>query len=446
MFGQDISMVYGTDGYPIFSYTSHQGFTVNLSTLHCTSIDCSTFGSPKIIYDENIPDKSSIVIGSDGFPVISFATTSLGYDGLFFIHCTTIDCSAYDDPILLDGDGHVDGNPSVIIGTDDMPAIAYLAGPSNFDINLRFIHCTELDCSLFDDPIILDPSEEGFFFEMIKGQNGLPVVAYSPAFSGGIFFLSCGNNQCTTKSVETLIETGVFENSMSVNIGSDGFPILLIGNGPLNFLHCLDSACSEFDPLAELDTTNFEFRYPSIATGYDGYPIILYNENLEETKMKFIHCNSLTCSNFSSPSQLATSSFLYDNELMLNSNHFPSIGFNNSTLTFIQCNNNFCSNEDGDNDGDGIQNIFDNCPENSNVNQEDTDGDNLGNLCDPLNTIMTNTIISQNATLGNMTVKNNSVLTISSGITLTLTSGSNLTIESGSGVLIKSGASLKIKS
>ena len=38
---------------------------------------------------------------------------------------------------------------------------------------------------------------------------------------------------------------------------------------------------------------------------------------------------------------------------------------------------------DSDLDGDGIANGYDNCPTNHNPNQTDTDGDELGNVCDP---------------------------------------------------------------
>jgi tripartite motif-containing protein 71 len=100
-----------------------------------------------------------------------------------------------------------------------------------------------------------------------------------------------------------------------------------------------------------------------------------------------------------------------------------------------------------DSDGDGINDSLDNCPSISNLDQEDFDNDGTGDLCDTLNVISTNRVITNEFTsLGDFVVQNNSLLTINSGVTVTIPSGSNITIESGSGVLIKSGGILNILS
>ena len=41
-----------------------------------------------------------------------------------------------------------------------------------------------------------------------------------------------------------------------------------------------------------------------------------------------------------------------------------------------------------DRDNDGVLNINDNCPDHSNSNQEDTDGDLIGDACDPCNNLV----------------------------------------------------------
>jgi len=96
-------------------------------------------------------------------------------------------------------------------------------------------------------------------------------------------------------------------------------------------------------------------------------------------------------------------------------------------------------------DGDGIPNNIDNCPDDYNPSQLDIDGDDIGDACDDLNVISVDTIVSSDFTsLGNLIIQDNSLLTINSGITVTIQSGSNITIQSGSGVLIKSGGTLQI--
>jgi len=114
----------------------------------------------------------------------------------------------------------------------------------------------------------------------------------------------------------------------------------------------------------------------------------------------------------------------------------------NATSVTIFVSNN-ASLEDAD--SDGVPDESDNCPNDPNPGQADLDGDDIGDVCDTLNVITVNTIVSSNFTsLGNLIVQGNSLLTINSGVTVTIQSGSNITIESGSGVLIKSGGTLNV--
>jgi len=103
------------------------------------------------------------------------------------------------------------------------------------------------------------------------------------------------------------------------------------------------------------------------------------------------------------------------------------------------------NNVTSDTDGDGVSDDVDNCLSVSNPGQEDIDADGQGDVCDTLNVITVDTIVSSNFTsLGNLVVQSNSLLTINSGVTVTIQSGSNITIESGSGVLIESGGTLNV--
>jgi len=98
-----------------------------------------------------------------------------------------------------------------------------------------------------------------------------------------------------------------------------------------------------------------------------------------------------------------------------------------------------------DGDMDGVADEDDNCPTTPNPGQGDFDADDMGDVCDILNLIITDTIVSSDFTsFGNMSVQNNSLLTINSGVTVAVPPGSNITIQSGSGVLIKDGGTLQV--
>ncbi len=72
------------------------------------------------------------------------------------------------------------------------------------------------------------------------------------------------------------------------------------------------------------------------------------------------------------------------------------------------------------------------------------DSDGIGDSCDTINIINSDTTLSANTvSLGNVIVQNNSVLTIPSGVTLDIDFANfNLTVKSGSGVLIKAGGTI----
>jgi len=139
----------------------------------------------------------------------------------------------------------------------------------------------------------------------------------------------------------------------------------------------------------------------------------------------------------------------FDDAILEVSETFEDVA-NSVTVTILSTNATsvtvFVSNNaSSDADNDGVPDGSDNCQNDPNPGQEDLDADGQGDVCDTLNVITVDTIVSSDVTsLGNLVVQNSSLLTINSGVTVTIPSGSNITIQSGSGVLIKSGGTLNV--
>jgi len=74
--------------------------------------------------------------------------------------------------------------------------------------------------------------------------------------------------------------------------------------------------------------------------------------------------------------QICTSNFGYATSVTL-----PDSDFDGVTNDYDNCPDNSNPNQE-DKDGDGIGDVCDNCPVNSNPNQEDKDGDGIGDACD----------------------------------------------------------------
>jgi hypothetical protein len=66
------SLVIGIDGYPIISYYDDTNF--DLKVVHCTAVDCSTTDTPLMVdgTGTNVGDYTSSAIGTDGYPIISY--------------------------------------------------------------------------------------------------------------------------------------------------------------------------------------------------------------------------------------------------------------------------------------------------------------------------------------------------------------------------------------
>jgi len=250
--GRFTSIAIGNDGFPVVSYFDDDN--ADLKFVHCTSVDCSTFDNPIRLDTLNfVGFEPSIAIAADGFPIISYYDSFNG--DLRLVHCSSIDCSTFDAPLVLDHPGGVDvgRTSSITIGTDTFPIVSYHDSDNGA---LKFVHCTSIDCSTFDNPIVLDASGN-------LGNQGI---------------------------------------QSSITIGIDGFPAISyhgisnIGERILTFVHCTSVDCSTIDSRLRLDIGGEVGLEPSIAIGTDGFPVTSYailNPNFD---VKLVHCTSLNCS------------------------------------------------------------------------------------------------------------------------------------------------------
>ena len=162
-------------GNPMVSFNSN--FTVKFA--RCADVGCSTSTTTTIAEAilPNLQEPTSLIAGSDGYPLIVFARpgTKLG-----IVHCTSADCatrvvSTPDDQGLI---GQVGRHPTLTIGPDGLGIIGHSLLNPNTGAQMRITHCTNADCSSASSAnlagIGYDDECNGFTI----GIDGLPLAAF----------------------------------------------------------------------------------------------------------------------------------------------------------------------------------------------------------------------------------------------------------------------------
>ena len=244
--GRDSSIAIGVDGNPVISYFDNTNN--NLKLIHCISTNCLTYDSP-ITVDGNDDDDAvgrdtSIAVGIDGNPVISYRASTGG--NLKLVHCTSSDCAEQDTPIVLDSNGTVGFDTSIAIGIDGNPIISYF---DNVNANLKLVHCTSSDCAEQDTPIVLDSNGTvGRDTSIAIGRDGNPVISYSDDTFGNLKLVHCTSVDCSNYDAPLILDNNdAVGITTSIAIGIDGNPIISYFDGltsDLKVVHCTTISCS----------------------------------------------------------------------------------------------------------------------------------------------------------------------------------------------------------
>ncbi|MBI2120259.1 MAG: hypothetical protein HYT94_01385 [Parcubacteria group bacterium] len=140
------SIAIGTDGFPVISY---QGASNFLEVAHCTNAACT--GTPAPVVQNAVNSQyTSIAIGTDGFPVISYRNNATGF--LEVAHCQDITCASR----TITAQNAVSSVfTSIAIGTDGFPGISYRNDTSTF---LEVAHCGNGSCVGTTSPLAYLPN------------------------------------------------------------------------------------------------------------------------------------------------------------------------------------------------------------------------------------------------------------------------------------------------
>ncbi len=313
--GQYNSITIGANGYPVISY--YDIANGNLKVIQCDSNTCgfnsdiiTTLDGSQFI---DVGLYTSIAMGTDNKPAISYYDATNG--NLKVVKCGDPNCSeTTNNNIITTLDGtptlNVGQYSSIAIGNDNKPIISY------YDVtngNLKVIKCGDFDCSQSTNNNIIttvdgNPSHNvGRYSSIVINQFSQPFISYYDATNGNLKMADCGASNCSSPTIITMDQTttalvGQYS-SIAITAGSDSNPIISYydaTNGNLKVIvKNLDvSGPSIFGPFI-LDANGDVGRFTSITIGNDGNPIISYQgfKDSSESVLKVYSCSNRYCSN-----------------------------------------------------------------------------------------------------------------------------------------------------
>ena len=141
-FDFDASIAIGADGLPVVSF--YDVTNGDLKVAHCGNVTC-TAGNTLTTVAGNVGAASSIAIGAEGLPVLSY---SVGAAGLKVAHCGNVTCTAGNtlttvDTVPVNGGA----GTSIAIGADGLPVVSYQHNMMIGDQDLKVAHCGNVTCT-----------------------------------------------------------------------------------------------------------------------------------------------------------------------------------------------------------------------------------------------------------------------------------------------------------
>jgi hypothetical protein len=310
------SIAIGADGLPVVSYLFYSGpSNYNLKVMKCGNASCSS-GNVMTIVDSSsfIGFKNSIAIGADGLPIISYNYNDLTNGYLKILKCGNASCSSGNTINTIESFTSTSTNSSIAIGADDLPVVSYGTSGGGY---LKVLKCGNASCGSGNTiNTIVSGGNRLFYNNSIAiGADDLPVVSYafytfSPPSNLDLAILKCGNASCSSGNINTVVDSeGELGNNLSLAISRDGLPIVSYNrydsspfSRSLKVLKCGNDGCDSNNKITVVDiheniTSYYQFS-SSLAIGVDGLPIISYlkpKAGPSKTDLKAMKCANDSC-------------------------------------------------------------------------------------------------------------------------------------------------------
>lgn len=285
----------------------------------------------------------SIAISKNGFPIISYYDQTNG--NLKLVKCGNASCSTNNVFVLADTISNVGARTFIKVPSDGLPIVGYL-DVSNFD--LKILKCGDSSCVSGNYITKVDSiGDVGFDASIAIPSDKLPFLSYYDATRKDLKVLKCGNTACSNNNAIARIDTvGSVGDFTSVAISSDGLPVIsYLGKG-LKVLKCGNSFCSSGNTITVVDSSFAAGYFTSIAIGLDGLPLVAYSLNNSFATLKVLKCGNISCSIGNKISVVDTGRVGEDVSVSIPADGLPIISYldvSNYDLKVVKCGNSSCS-------------------------------------------------------------------------------------------------------
>jgi hypothetical protein len=242
----EMDLAVGHDTFPVIAF----GLAGELKVAKCNDSACQGMDESIVTIDDLGNQgalRLSLAIGSDHFPVISYYDAAA--QALKVAKCNDQACAGNDEAIVTidDPDSEVSWGTSIAMGSDGFPVISYGSYTTN---ELKVAKCGDIDCSSLNVTVSTvdnEGSQLALQTSIAIGRDGFPVISYQDSEDGLLKVAKCNDLACS--GGDELVHTlDIGARHTSIAIGSDGLPVISYCNSisndfALKVVHCGTSSC-----------------------------------------------------------------------------------------------------------------------------------------------------------------------------------------------------------
>ncbi|MFN7161311.1 MAG: LamG-like jellyroll fold domain-containing protein [Candidatus Gracilibacteria bacterium] len=228
------------------------------------------------------------------------------------------------------------------VGTDGFARIAYY---DTTDGDLKYIQCTNADCSTKNTATLDTTGDVGSSMDMIIAPNGKAMISYRDATNGKVKFANCNDDACSAPTINTIASSAqvVYTEKISLTLDFDERPRMLYRNSgnSIRQIRCTDVNCAGS---VETQVTS-SAAFPTIRMGLDGLPRFFFFST-SVGKPYYGVCFNADCnSNTINPTDTGSNTG-YFTTFEIGTDGFGRLVYydqTNGDLRFVQCTNYICT-------------------------------------------------------------------------------------------------------